>query len=152
MIPFVFDAICSIRGIKEMRIPDEPLYFAPGLYSLRKILAVLALGYLAPGAKAKAMRVGIDTNDAFLGLLFSGEMTAPRARAGLSAVAGNNPQVSEIAFHPGFIRKDDLPSWKGDRAWHHCSTRLMEQSFLLTDEARSLFTAFRAGAGHRSMR
>lgn len=146
MIPFVFGALCEIPGIREVRIPDEPLYFARRPYNLRKILAVLVLGYLARGARAKAMLAGIQSNDAFVGLLFSGAMTATAARAGLSAAARNDPRVSEIAFHPGYVRSDDLRLWTGDRAWHTRNARFTEHAFLLTEEADALFTAFRRGA------
>lgn len=151
MIPFVFDAIVGLAPelhIKEVRIPDEPFYFARislSAYSATHIIGAFFFAFLSPGARGKALRVGMRTNDAFVGLLFSGYVCKETTEAGLAAVMNQRPALTEMVFHPGSCASGELTAWKGITAWHYDEKRTIERVYVMSDDAKKLFAQFRNG-------
>lgn len=148
MLPFVFDALLDLPGVEAVRIPTEPFYAAslselPNLYH---VAGACLIRLLARHNRARAHARGIATEDAFIGLLYSGHMSEAAVEEGLKAAL--KADSLEIAFHPGVAVAGELGTWKGSRAdisWHYDAWRAREGALLRSSRLRTLIDAWRAG-------
>lgn len=101
VFPGVLDIVLELakaRGIRAMRIPDEPLLFTGGFsYSLGRFIARAGLTCLAKVARYKAKRRGFAVPDHFFGMLAGGNMRREYLLNIIDSLPGG---VSEIMIHP----------------------------------------------------
>ncbi len=151
MVPFVFTVIATLAPelhIHEVRIPDEPIYIASVAFSAsgpQHIIATVLFSLLSFRMRRVAARAGMRTNDSFIGLLFSGYVCKETAEAGLRAVVNRRSALTEILFHPGSCTGGELVQWKGNTEWHYDQKRVTERAYVMSDDAKKLFTEFRNG-------
>ncbi len=151
MVPFVFDVLISLVdecALQCVRIPNEPLYIARVPFTrvgLMHVVGLFGIHALAKSARRKATRAGMHTNDAFVGLLYSGYVSKEVAEAGLAACVVHHPKETEILFHPGVAGESELNVWKGNTAWHTDTARGVEHSYVMSEDAVTLFNAFKNG-------
>jgi len=102
IMPGIIDIVIDIAkqfGIKALRIPAEPYFFAGGYpFTLPRMMGRSGLTTLARLARKKAKRYGLVTPDYFFGMLAGGNMTEKY----LLTIIDQLPNgVSEIMIHPG---------------------------------------------------
>lgn len=139
MVPFVFDELIALSGVRRVRLTREPLYIAPGTFSafLRRALPVFGLSLLAFRNQHKAMQKGISTNDYCIGVLYSGEITRSSIASGIARTKGE----VELIVHPGSAGPQELQEWKrlgGDVAWHISREREKERMVLLAPRFKNV--------------
>ncbi len=125
MIPFVFETILELRkelGISYIRIPKEPFFlaldranFLENYFGLNIAKHVL-LNQLSAGKKQKLEKLGIKSNDYFIGNIFAGNMSEEVVRAALPKIWERNAVV-EALFHPGFAKKEEAVHWKDGKGF-----------------------------------
>lgn len=128
LIPFVFDELVDLPGIRAMRLVSESFMWSGS--SLATVLARPVLAVLSRRAKKTLRSRGIHTNDAFIGFLHSGRMTLKNLRASLILAQGS----VEVLFHPGSAKAGELTEWKQSRAdisWHYSPWRTEEREMLI---------------------
>ncbi|MCX6787210.1 MAG: ChbG/HpnK family deacetylase [Candidatus Kaiserbacteria bacterium] len=129
MIPFVFKELMTIQGVNAVRIVREK-FFVRGVPSLINVLARFVLVMLSRRATRSARARGIQTNDWFVGVLYSGHMSEDIAQSG---IAHAEKGLIEVLFHPGIARNGELQEWRKGRtdvAWHYAPARQREQEAL----------------------
>jgi len=129
MIPFVFNELMTIQGVNAVRIVREK-FFMCGTPPLINVIARWVLMMLSRRATQSARARSIQTNDWFIGFLYSGHMTEDIARSGVAHAGAGSV---EVLFHPGIAQKGELREWRESRAgiaWHYAPARLREREAL----------------------
>ncbi len=112
MLPFVFDQvldICASHLISSIRIPAEPLFFAPpySVYFGPNLVKHFLLNWLGRRGRRliRVSNLKIKANDYLLGVLHSGQMTAVAVKRGLEKInrLARGQKEVEIIFHPGSL-------------------------------------------------
>lgn len=134
MVPFVFDEVLLLPGLKHIRMVREPWYVANLSFGfLKNSLGCVALGSFARRNALRTKAQGIETNKYFLGVRYSGAMTLSAVEAGLQSIAALPAGETEILFHPGEALPSELAEWKesgANVAWHYSSWRARERGLL----------------------
>lgn len=84
-------------------------------------------------------------SDAFIGLLYSGDMTFARVKASLQRIGESHLQTIELLFHPGSAALGELQSFcprKKGELWHYSPNRLREKNVMVSTEFKKLIEAF----------
>jgi len=106
VLPGISDIVLDLawsRGIKALRVSDEPLSFIGGYpFAPGRLIGRTALTLLATLVRRKAKRRGFSVPDFFFGMLAGGNMKEEYL---LKIIEQLPPGVSEIMVHPG---NDDL--------------------------------------------
>lgn len=119
MIPGIFEVIANAskdEKIKQIRISKEPFFKAVFLRDLLKpfwfinLVKHFLLKAFAINATKVAARLNLDSPIAFIGLLYSGQMTARSALLGIRAVKGIGS--IEVAFHVGRSALHEKYRWR----------------------------------------
>ncbi len=136
MIPFVWEALIALPGLKRVRLTYEPSYLVPGApfahiskHGIGRIVLALVAGRNKRSARAR----GITTNDYFLGELCAGHVTSAGLTAGMSAITRLPPGATEILLHPGSALPGELVAWQAsgaDVSWHYAPERARERALL----------------------
>jgi hypothetical protein len=127
MIPIVLDALLDLHAkwrFDYVRVTEEPFFVVPSASSLTSYLGPnLAkhslLRVLSQQARKRLAAAGIAHPRWFVGLLFSGKMTASPVRAAvwhLQRLQRRSPHdelLVEVLLHPGRASGDEAPRWKG---------------------------------------
>lgn len=127
MIPFVFDELVALPGIRAIRTVREPFQWS---WSPTAIFACAVLILLSNRAARIAHFRGTAINDSFIGFVHSGHMTERAFRTGIARAKGS----VEVLFHPGSAMSGELASWQGSRAdikWNYSPWRAKERELLL---------------------
>jgi predicted glycoside hydrolase/deacetylase ChbG (UPF0249 family) len=121
MIPFVFDLFLHAArdfGLSRLRLSSEPLFLhfgkgAAAAYLGTGIIKSLVLGTLSAVNSGKLVSSGIRGSRNFIGILFTGRMTAAAAGTALAAVTGHagNDDPVEVTFHPGRALENERKLW-----------------------------------------
>lgn len=132
MVPFVFDELIALSGVRYSRLAREPLYVVPGKLAvfLAQALPVFGLSLLAFRNRCRAAQKGVLTNDYCIGVLYSDNITESAIIAGLSRIRG----AVELIVHPGSAKLEELQEWENagsDIAWHTKHTREYEREMLM---------------------
>ncbi len=102
VLPGIIDIVldlAAVFGIKALRIPAEPPFFAGGYpYTAGRFVGRLGLTALAAAARRKAVRRGLAAPQHFFGMLAGGDMRQQHLHAILDRLPDG---VSEIMVHPG---------------------------------------------------
>lgn len=121
-IPGVFGAVLRAaagEGIPEVRVSREPFHLA----SLRdlvqpfwwiNLIKHVLLRTFSIGAAAKVGRAGLRSPDRMVGILYTGVMTAARARRGVAAARAAGAATVELVFHVGRAVPGEADRWGGD--------------------------------------
>lgn len=148
MLPFVFDALIALPGIRRVRMPRETLYVGPKPFIFcKKILPVAILNVLSQRALHIARARGIAVNDYALGVLYSGHMDTGALAAGLAALSPRAGEV-EIILHPGSAKEGELGGWQAsgaDTVWHYSPWREKERNLAMNELGRMLPGRMREG-------
>lgn len=152
MIPFVFDIVSALPGIRYIRIPTEPFYYVRG--NVRTYIGMHALTrsaflFLGHRNRAHAAANGIRTNEYLLGFLFSGHMNHDNVAAGLSALRKYRPGIVELVFHPGVVEHSEFDGGHANSAWYLSPARRAEKDLLTSEQFRTMLDdSARAPAGN----
>lgn len=152
MIPFVFNIVSALPGIRYIRIPAEPFYYVRG--NVRMYIGMHALTrsvflFLGHRNRARATAKGIRTNEYLLGFLFSGHMNHDNVAAGLSALRRYRAGTVELVFHPGVVERSEFGKDHANSAWYLSPARLVEKTLLTSEQFRTMLDdSARAPAGN----
>ncbi len=121
MPPFLFDIAARLAagaGIPSIRISREPFYLARardliGMSYYVNALKQIVLRLCAPRAAEIARRHGLSAADRIVGVLYTGRMTAARARAGIAAAKRSGAMSTEVLFHVGRADETERERWTG---------------------------------------
>ncbi|MBN1382511.1 MAG: ChbG/HpnK family deacetylase [Deltaproteobacteria bacterium] len=120
MIPFLFPIAAKLaveQGIPEIRISNEPFYLSKepkdssSLNFGINIIKHLVLKLCVKKAKKVAYLKGLKSADAFIGILYTGRMTATAAIAGIKAANKKHVQSVEVLFHIGRASHEEAVRW-----------------------------------------
>jgi len=117
MIPGVFASVAAAAkdsGIREIRISKEPFFINDvfdffKLFWLVNSLKNLLLKIFSVNASKIAKNLKLNSPTAFIGLLYSGHMTAESALSGIRAV--NSEGSIEVTFHIGKSLHHEKGRW-----------------------------------------
>jgi predicted glycoside hydrolase/deacetylase ChbG (UPF0249 family) len=139
MIPGIFEAVSNAaraESLPEIRVSREAFHLASATDVLRpfwwiNLLKHLLLRRLSRRAVPAAKAAGLRFPDYLVGVLYTGHMTAERAKCGIAA-AGDAAQV-EVVFHVGQSTPGEGARWGngGYAAFHLSPNRNLEYDELL---------------------
>lgn len=146
MVPLVFRQIVALRDefpIAYVRLPCEPIFFcrrrgAMAKYAGAGLVKHLLLKLLSARGRRELAAAGIATTDAFIGVLFTGDMSPEVVDAALAAVArasAERERVVEILFHPGGGSEAERTQWQRQpdlAAYYLSRARQAEKQALLS--------------------
>lgn len=125
MIPFVFDSLLGLKekyDIRYVRVPQEPFFIhLESLSDLRNYFTSNLVKHRILNHLGKKYRYcerlknfGIQYCDYFIGVLFTGRMSAKVVSAALAKIdqQGGDCQNIEILFHPGQAALGEESYWK----------------------------------------
>ncbi|MCA9255896.1 MAG: ChbG/HpnK family deacetylase [Phycisphaerales bacterium] len=110
-IPAIFEIVCRLAkeyGVHCVRLPREKPYRIPSMsYHLHRwyaanVVKIALLNTMARRNCRTAARIGVKTNDWFVGIGYTGFMNAATVRAGLAALP-RDAGVVELLLHPCVI-------------------------------------------------
>jgi predicted glycoside hydrolase/deacetylase ChbG (UPF0249 family) len=152
LLPFVFAVVMersSAWRVREIRIVDEPLFTrTAGLRGLgglisANLLKAVVLRILSKLCRRQLRCRSIGSPERFLGVLFSGRMSARVVCRGLRKIARRPSALDgevEVLFHPGPADPRDRSVWKENprqSQFYFSSGRAVETEALLSQELRS---------------
>jgi dolichol-phosphate mannosyltransferase len=142
MLPFVYRELASLEGVPRIRVPREPFHISDLkdiLFSATRFPQWLALALLSRGRFERRL------TDRFVGVLYSGQMTIPRAESGLSRALELGCSSLELLFHPGSAGDGELRTWRKylGFSWHFSAHRAEERAALKTTEFARMSQSFR---------
>lgn len=155
MLPFVFEELVRLKTlvpIAHIRIPNEPFSIHwPFSYSVQHLWTHTLMGgyilaFLGAYGRRLAAHANIATNRWFVGVRYSGRMSADAATSGLRAVVAELGEgETEILFHSGESSSGETLEWSGDCNWHSSPWRAKERAYVTSTDAQKLFEVFRMG-------
>lgn len=122
MLPFLFPIAASIAsecGVAAIRLTNEPLYLGTWLDFLPSKAAVNTLKHAvlrlcATLAAPHVARYRLQHPDRFIGVRYTGMMTAESARAGVLAAVAKGAESVEVLFHIGRATPDEAMRWQSN--------------------------------------
>lgn len=144
MLPFVFEALMTdevASRIHFIRLPEEPFFFVPArwyIYLTPPFLKHVILNVLSRRVRGT---VNVSAHDAFVGVIFTGRMTADAVSAGIRKACAEGAETTEVLFHPGSAAGTEkvFPCGHASRLWHYSPWRTRERNFLTSEEAKHVF-------------
>lgn len=120
LIPFVFDIVMDLAQKHcacHVRIPREPWFLSIRgggwrHYVGANLVKHILLNFLYRVNMPRLAKAGVGYNEAFIGVLFTGEMTACSIRTGLLAARKRAWRRVEVLCHPGRARENEYELWK----------------------------------------
>lgn len=161
MIPAVFEVVCRLMkdfGVGIVRVPREPWFRSPvagdtafALGHLNHVKHML-LNWLSAEAVAVLARHGHVAVGCFVGVLYTGRMSAAILDAALARLGRRGVQAAEVLFHPADV---DDPRDRRDGgeipAYYFAPERRMEKESLLSPAFQAVLAAHGVEpATHRS--
>lgn len=144
-IPFITDILIELKdemdiNILNIRVTKERFFWAISSFSdLKNYLGInffvhFLLNFLANKMIKKFNKLGIKYNDAFIGVLFSGDMTLKAIQKGFEKT--EDSKEVEVLLHPGYLSKEEKPRFKNDqfKIFYISKNRKKEMNVLLSDE------------------
>lgn len=140
MIPFVFDELMKLANdfnIQLVRIPREPFFMnledktAISHYFGLNIVKQMLLNGLSRRNRPRLQSADIASHDHFIGVLFTGRMSATAVKKALSRIPDLQKETVEILFHPGAALESERHYWArypGLRSFYLSENRVFEQS------------------------
>lgn len=136
-IPKIFELTCRLAseyGIKSVRTQKEPFYTLPlkkykemGIVSLcANVIKNLLLKFLSLKNVQTLQKYELQTNNNFIGLLFTGFMDEESVLHGLNAIQDKN-SVTEVLVHPYFSEEEEISVFKKNEFLLTQNTNLREE-------------------------
>jgi len=149
-IPFITDILIELKNemdinILNIRVTKEKFFWAiSSLNDFKNYLGInffvhFLLNFLATKVIKKFDKENIKYNDAFIGVLFSGDMTLKAIKKGLEKV--KNANEIEILLHPGYISEEEKMRFDNNqfKRWYTSKNRKKEMAVLISDELKTIF-------------
>ncbi len=144
VIPFITDILIELKdkidiNILYIRVTKERFFWAISSFcDLKNYLGInflihFLLNFLADKMIKKFNKLNIKYNDAFIGVLFSGDMTFKAIQKGLNKT--KDSKTIEILLHPGYLLQEEKLQFKNDRfkRFYISKNRKKEMNVLLSD-------------------
>ncbi len=144
-IPFITDILIELIeemdiDILNIRVTKEKFFWAVGSFGdLKNYLGInffvhFLLNFLSNKMIKKFDKANIKYNDAFIGVLFSGDMTQKAIQKALKKV--KNAKIIEILLHPGHLSDEEKTAFKNDqfKRFYTSGNRKREMRVLLCDK------------------
>ncbi len=144
-IPFITDVLIELKNEKDInisniRVTKERFFWAISSFGdLKNYLSInffvhFLLNFLADKMIKKFDKSKIKYNDAFVGVLFSGDMTLKAIKKGLKKTKGS--KTIEILLHPGQLSQEEKSQFKNDqfKRFYTNKNRKKEMSILLSSK------------------
>jgi len=141
-IPFVTDILIELIDemdidVVNVRVTKEKFFWAiESLNDLKNYLGInvlvhFLLNHLSDRMIKKFEKAGIKYNDAFVGVLFSGDMTYTAIQKGLAKV--KDAKTVEVLLHPGYISEEEKALFDDNqfKRWYTSKNRKKEMDVLL---------------------
>jgi predicted glycoside hydrolase/deacetylase ChbG (UPF0249 family) len=154
MIPAVFEVVCRLMkdfGVRIVRVPREPWFQSPmagdAAFAVRNLNPVkhMLLNRLSARAETVMARHGHVAVGCFIGVLYTGRMSAAILDAALAELGRRGVQATEVLFHPADIDDPRDRLHRRDRdlipAYYFALERRMEKESLLSPALRSVLAA-----------
>jgi len=152
MIPFVFDALMSLRdefNLEFVRNPYEIMYFSGrdsicyiGMNPLKNLL----LNRLAKRNITEARTLGLQSNQYFIGVLTTGQMTYSSVQKALAKLKRHKITGSvDLLFHPGGVRGRHAVDWTSKsmfKEYYASPNRNAESEMLKSPQFSELIRAY----------
>ena len=123
MLPALFPVAAELateHAIPEVRITREPLHLSRRLADTASMELPVnlvkhgVLRVLARRARPLARRAGLRSPDRFVGVLYTGRMSAAAASAGTAAARRRGAESVELLFHIGRAAPSEAERWPAD--------------------------------------
>jgi hypothetical protein len=108
-VPAIFEIVCKLAAeykVSFVRLPREGFYLDGGIsfhlgmwYPINLVKRILLNGQSGKNI-ATAKRLGVRTNDYFVGVLYTGHMTRTTLSKGLSSLSSLSSGLVEVLLHP----------------------------------------------------
>lgn len=148
-IPFVTDILIELMddmdiNVVNVRVTKEKFFWAYESFNDLKnyfginLLVHFLLNHLSNKMIKKFDALNIPYNEAFIGVLFSGDMTYTAILKGLAK--SKNAKSVEILLHPGYISEEEKALFDDNqfKRWYTSKNRKKEMNVLLTMYRRHL--------------
>ena len=159
LIPFISEILIELidemeLDISNIRVTREPFFWAiASLNDLKNYFGInlfvhFLLNHLSDKLIEKLDRAALPHNDAFIGVLFSGDMTLKAVEKGLEAVKGAD--TVEVLLHPGDLSDEEKRDFRNDqfKRFYVSKNRKKERQVLLSDELKELLIQWRKNEKH----
>jgi len=109
IIPKIFHIVCELAieyNIPYVRLPKEIYYRSGGFprytstWYLLNLVKLTMVNLFSKRNKATALTTGVNTNDYFIGVTYTGHMNLSTVENGLAKLDKLNPEVVEMLLHP----------------------------------------------------
>ena len=143
-IPFITDILIELIAemdisVENIRVTKEKLFWAFESYNDLKnyfginFLVHFLLNYLSNKMIKKFDSLNIPYNEAFIGVLFSGDMTLTAIQKGLEK--SKDAKTVEVLLHPGYISEEEQLMFKNNqfKKWYMSKNRKKEMNVLLSN-------------------
>ena len=150
-IPFVVDILIELQNelninISYIRVPKEPFFLDLSSFSNIKnylglnIIKHLLLNFFSIWLIKKLKRDGIGHNDAFIGVLFTGNVTFNSIKQAMKKIDSDN--TVEILLHPGFLSSKESSKRNDDKfkQFYTSKGRKNEMQVLLSPSFKNYIT------------
>jgi len=152
-IPFITDILIELKDemdikILNIRVTKERFFWAISSFNdLKNYIGInffvhFLLNFLADKMIEKFDKKNIRYNDAFIGVLFSGDMTLKAIQSALKKV--QNANDIEILLHPGHISKKEKKRFHNDqfKRWYISKNRKKEMAVLLSSKLKETLVLY----------
>ncbi len=144
-IPFIVDTLIELKkelelNISYIRVPKEPFFI--DLSSMKNIKNYLGLNlikhillnFFSIGLIKKLTQYNIKHNDAFVGVLFTGNVTFSSIKQAMKKI--DTSKCVEILLHPGYLSLEESSKCKDDqfKQFYINTGRKKEMQVLLSQE------------------
>ncbi len=146
-IPFIVDILLELReelhlNISYVRVPKEPFFIdVSALQNIKNYLGLniikhILLNFFSKSMMQKLKRDNIECNDAFIGVLFTGNVTLNSIKKAMQKI--KDAKIIEILLHPGYLSPQENRVRKDDKfkRFYTDKGRLNEMQVLLLPEFR----------------
>ena len=144
IIPFITDILIELKeemdiNILNIRVTKEKFFWAISSFDdLKNYFGInffihFLLNFLSNKMIKKFDKFKIKYNDAFIGVLFSGDMTSKAVKKGLDKA--KDAKIIEILLHPGYLSQEEKSQFKNDqfKRFYTSKNRKREMSVLLSN-------------------
>ena len=141
-IPFITDLLIELIdemdiNVLNVRVTKEKFFWAIESFNDLKnyfsinVLVHFLLNHLSNKMIKKFDALHIPYNEAFVGVLFSGDMTCAAIQKGLAQ--SKDAKTVEILLHPGYISEEEQSMFKNNqfKRWYMSKNRKKEMKVLL---------------------
>jgi len=151
-IPFIVDILIELQkeltlNIVHVRVPKEPFFVDLSSFENIKnylglnIIKHMLLNFFSIGLMRKLKKAEIGYNDAFIGVLFTGNVTLNSIKKAMKKIHAS--KITEILLHPGFLSSSESSKCKNDKfkQFYISDGRKNEMQVLLSQTFKDIINA-----------